>query len=105
MCSYGLGTELCLVIFAVFFFLDVFAGSVVVVVAGAIAAGVVVVTAGDGAGAAAGAWVVAVLGAALVFGEFSASTGAAGKETNITAAAAPAIESSFFIRNSDVVRL
>jgi hypothetical protein len=90
--------ELCLVIFAAFFFLDPLAGSVAV--AGVVAEGVVVDTAGDVAGA--GVGVVAMLGAALVFGLSSARTGAAGKHTNMTAAAAAAIQDSVFIRNSNV---
>ena len=118
-CSYGLGIEWCPVIFAAFFFLDSFAGSVVAAVAGVVAAGVVVVSAGDAAGAGvdvvaagvvvvtegddaegAGAGVVAVLGGALGGGGVSASTEVTGKDTNMTAAAAAAIHDSFFIRNS-----
>jgi hypothetical protein len=117
-CSYGLGIEWCPVIFAAFFFLDSFAGSVVAAVAGVVAAGVVVVTgeaAGAGAVVAAGVVVVvegdaagagtgvaAVLGAAFVFGASSASTRAAGEHTNKIAAAATAIKENVFMPNSMV---
>lgn len=77
---------MCLIIFADLF-LGSFAGSVVVVDVGVVAVGVVV-TSGDAAGA--GAGVVAVLGAVLGGGASLASTETAGRDINITVAAAAA---------------
>jgi hypothetical protein len=81
-----------LVVFAAFFLLGPFFGSVVVV-AGVAADGVVV------AGAAAGTpGIVSV----LVVEVFWANTTPTGKITNITAATAAAIRESIFMRNSNI---